>query len=94
MRNAKKKHNNSECLTSDAGLKFFGQMIQTVNAANRIFKYRPKYIAAERTVPNTLLTHCEGKRSIRTSTIEEVKKYCTVPRHSTFMGLKKLENFF
>jgi len=87
------KHNNSECLTSEAEFKFFGQMIQTVNAANNIFKYKPKYIAAERIVPNTLLTHCEGKRSVRTRKIEEVKN-TALSQDTPHLWVKKTQEFF
>jgi hypothetical protein len=86
-------HNSSDCLTSDAGFKFFGQMIQAVNAANRIFKYRLKYIAAERIVPNTLLAHCEGKRRVRSSTIEEVKN-TALPQDTRNLWVKKTQYFF
>ena len=53
-------------------LSFFRQMIQTVRAANRILKYRPKHVAAERTVPNTLHADCERKRNERTGMLKGV----------------------
>jgi len=85
------KHYNTECLTSDAGFKFFGQMIQTVSSANRLFKYRLKYIAAERVVPNALLAHCEGKRTRRTSTIEDVEN-TELSQDTPHLWIKKKKN--
>jgi len=67
-------------------------MIQTVNAADGVFKYRPKCVAAERIIPNTLLTHCERKRSVRTNTKKEVK-ITELSQDTPHLWFKKHKNF-
>jgi hypothetical protein len=68
-------------------------MIQTVSAANGIFKYRPKHVAAERIVPNTLHADWEGKRGERTSNFEEVKN-TVLSQDAPHFWVKKTEKFF